>query len=58
MAESKKRAADSEGPNQLKKPKFEKKTAPKTGGDHKAAKNPFKNAGKVNARFHDGLNDV
>ena len=47
MAESKKRAADSDGANQVKKPKFEKKSAaPKNSADKAKGGNPFQNKGK------------
>lgn len=52
MAESKKRSADSEAPNELKKPKFEKKTAPKNSGENKTG-NPFHRPGKINTCFYD-----
>lgn len=47
MAESKKRAADSDGSSQVKKPKFEKKSAaPKNSADKPKGGNPFQNKGK------------
>lgn len=45
MAESKKRAADSEGTNQMKKPKFEKKSGLKNSIDKPKGGNPFQKTG-------------
>lgn len=45
MLESKKRAADSETPNQLKKPKFEKKSTLKNSSDKPKGGNPFQKTG-------------
>lgn len=53
MPQSKKRAADSEGPSQMKKPKFEKKSAPKNSADKAKAGNPFNKPGTYTRFNHD-----
>lgn len=45
MAESKKRAADLEGTDQMKKPKFEKKSGPKSRTEKSKGGNPFQKTG-------------
>lgn len=45
MAESKKRAADLEGTDQMKKPKFEKKSGPKSRTEKPKGGNPFQKTG-------------